>query len=378
MELDRKMAYIAGGVFGAAFLALSFWLFTAWSEASEKAEEYDMAKAQLNSPSVFGAEPFPCVESVEVEKKRIKALNDWYGNVRNFVAGSADRAFDPNLSLPVFKDRLLACFNELQALPGAVDGKLVVPGFLFGLGDVLRLAPRANGDIVRLQRQLDFITCLMHIMATNGVDIVADIVCEKQQPVQETPTATRGRAGQRNRRGSVKNNDAAQMQKLVYVVMFKAKPEAFVGVMEQLSGASLSKEMPFVVIDDFEINAEYTATDDFIVSRLENRKQALRSLSDGSRDSGGRRRGAFIAGSDDPEKRKAELEALLANITLVDSKADSAMRVKLTLSVYDFGTAKFGVKAPPPQAAKPAAAPANAKPAKPKPKKGGKKSKGGR
>ncbi|NLG00355.1 MAG: hypothetical protein GX565_09415, partial [Lentisphaerae bacterium] len=208
---------IACGVLMAAVCGVAGWfLFTETSDKNRAAEERDQAYQELQK--IYRAKVFPSDENIARVGEDQKVLEGWLATASNQVH-KGDLHVEPKTPTS-FKQALQAAVRKLSAHTGAVQGKIVAPGFNFGFDQYLGQSDSlpASEHVDRLTAQLAIIEKLCEeLYAANILELkkvereVFDAV-KKEEEEQETSSRRRSRRRDDSGGGSKTSGAAARAE----------------------------------------------------------------------------------------------------------------------------------------------------------------------
>ncbi len=250
MKRQKIVLIVCGALLGGVCLVEIWFLFSAMRVRSAAADERNAANDELRG--IYGAKVFPSDANISRVNEDAKALQTWVEATSKLVH-QGDLNVESNTP-PVFKRNLTETVRMLSQHPGAVKGKIVDSGFTFGfdkyLGDSASLPER--DDVWRLTQQLEIIKRVCReLFAANilSLDEVQREVFEEgknEEDAQEKGGSSRRR---RNRpeagpAAPARRNPAASRagefySKQRFTFVFKARPAAFVEVLNRLAATDL-------------------------------------------------------------------------------------------------------------------------------------------
>ena len=314
MNKTRIILSATGGVVALAVLTMAYFTWSAFSEkaaAFEGDEENDGLETVVGEVrSLLGKKPFPSKDN----KRRIDAnrqtVEEWTASARK-NASRGDWCADPDCSPAQFKEAIV---REAKAI-----GPIVAEDFSFGpFKDYLADKMPTKDQLADLQRQWQDITSLIRLLATNGVTRLADLqVVEPQAEESAKPAPMqKSRASSKNKAAAPAVGDKPSVK--TYRLTFTAKPAAFVGVIR-----TLSFQERFTVVEGF----GFTRERDVLAEALGGEEKKDAPAATGRR---GRRRAQAR------EDRQNDEEKNSRGSVAFDPETDAALKVDLTVSVYDF------------------------------------------
>ena len=132
MSKNQIVMVAIGGVTLVAAGVLCYLAFDAFSSKAEAVEAGDGAKESVRR--LLRADVSPDKESELAYKKNADTLAGWT-EAALATAAAGDRAVSNDINPAAFKQKLVDEARALSELEGGVDGKIVKPGFNFGLPD---------------------------------------------------------------------------------------------------------------------------------------------------------------------------------------------------------------------------------------------------
>lgn len=324
MSKNQIVMVAIGGVTLVAAGVLGYLAFDAFSSKAEAVEAGDGAKESVRR--LLRADVSPDKESELAYKKNADTLAGWT-EAALATAAAGDRAVSNDINPAAFKQKLVDEARALSELEGGVDGKIVKPGFNFGLPDFVTGDKLPEQEMLpKYQRLWGDIRLVFEMLQECGVaEIVriepAGVVSAAAQAQQEEKPKAKNRS--RARKDAEEEKPAYTVEQ--YAVDFRAKPAALVKAVNALATAPR-----FIVVDSMSFARE----GDMIAAALgegEKAQGASAPASGGKR----RRRGAAV---EEAEKTAEEAEADKKGL-VNDPVKESPFLVKITLSTYDFGSA---------------------------------------
>ena len=254
----HQITMIACGVLMAAVCGVAGWfLFTETSDKNRAAEERDQAYQELQK--IYRAKVFPSDENIARVGEDQKVLEGWLATASNQVH-KGDLHVEPKTPTS-FKQALQAAVRKLSAHTGAVQGKIVAPGFNFGFDQYLGQSDSlpASEHVDRLTAQLAIIEKLCEeLYAANILELkkvereVFDAV-KKEEEEQETSSRRRSRRRDDSGGGSKASGSAARAESEYwssqrFAVEFVARPAAVIEALNRLAAMDL-----FAVVAEAEL-----------------------------------------------------------------------------------------------------------------------------
>ena len=322
MKKSKVILASVGGVVLVASLALAYMIWSAYSEKTERVEEFDDAVSTAGRLTALPVYPGPA--GVKAYKDNAEVYSAWRAEALK-AASSGDKKFEPT-SPAAFKTFLVEDARRLSDLPGGVDGKLVKSDFPFGFKDYITggVLPRQE-DLARLQREWNDVATVVEGLAGAGVVEVLDVALKAAEAKQPAVDAR----GRKPKKGE--EEDAGPAQDVTrFTVSFLARPAAIVAAANAFVGCER-----FVVVEDF----AFERTKDDLVETIGGDSQKK----DDSASGGGRRgrRGRRGRGGDEPapEAQQEAAEGSGKSGLVTDPLKASPFKVTMTFAVYDFRSA---------------------------------------
>ena len=322
MSKNQIVMVAIGGVTLVAAGVLGYLAFDAFSSKAEAVEAGDGAKESVRR--LLRADVSPDKESELAYKKNADTLAGWT-EAALATAAAGDRAVSNDINPAAFKQKLVDEARALSELEGGVDGKIVKPGFNFGLPDFVTGDKLPEQEMLpKYQRLWGDIRLVFEMLQECGV---AEIV--RIQPAGVVSAAAQAQQEEKPKAKKGKGKKDAESEKPVYTVEqyavdFRAKPAALVKAVNALATAPR-----FIVVDSMSFARE----GDMIAAALgegEKAQGASAPASGGKR----RRRGAAVEETEKPAEESEDKKGLVN-----DPVKESPFLVKITLSTYDFGSA---------------------------------------
>ena len=323
MSKNQIVMVAIGGVTLVAAGVLGYLAFDAFSSKAEAVEAGDGAKESVRR--LLRADVSPDKESELAYKKNADTLAGWT-EAALATAAAGDRAVSNDINPAAFKQKLVDEARALSELEGGVDGKIVKPGFNFGLPDFVTGDKLPEQDMLpKYQRLWGDIRLVFEMLQECGV---AEIV--RIEPAGVVSAAAQAQQEEKPKAKKGKGKKDAESEKPVYTVEqyavdFRAKPAALVKAVNALATAPR-----FIVVDSMSFARE----GDMIAAALGEGEKAQGAQAQAA---GGRRRRRGAA-AEEAEKPAEEAEADKKGL-VNDPAKESPFLVKITLSTYDFGSA---------------------------------------
>ncbi len=325
MKRQQIIWIVVGALMAVVCAGASWVLFTAMGAKNEAANVRRQAYAELQQ--IYDAKVFPNDENIAQVKADEKALDAWLGTVSNAVH-KGDLSFEKETP-PSFKQLLQNTVRALSSVPGAASsGRMVASGFNFGfdkyLGESDSLPAKENVD--RLTHQLKIIEKVckeLYAAKVLSLDAVTREPFEEAQTLdQNTQGEAPKRSSKRNRReegtkraaktkvaATAVSSDIFSKQRFTFV--FKARPDAFVEVLNRLAAMDL-----FVVVAE----TEFHKTEDPLVKRETDAAKKKEKVAEASP----------LAAPVDPATVPH------AERIVTDPELDPPVSVKIDIDVYSF------------------------------------------
>jgi hypothetical protein len=317
MKRQQITLLVCGVLLAAVCAAAGWFLFTAVAAKNGAAEERSRAYAELQK--IYQAKVFPNQENIGRVTEDQKTFEAWLANASNLVhKGDLQVAKKTPTS---FKQTLQATVRALSDQPGALQGKMVAPGFNFGFDQYLGHSDSlpATEHVDRLAVQLAVVEKICTELSAAGIlslKTVAREVFETAKPED----AQKEESPRRRRRGdaggaapkAAQEADLPYYAKQRFTVEFQARPVAFIDALNRLAK-----------IDLFTVVAEAN------VVKSADSLAAFNTKKDG-------------AGAKDSAKASAKaVEVDLATVPhgeriVTDPELEPPVNVKLDIDVYSF------------------------------------------
>lgn len=318
----HQITLIACGVLMAAVCVVAGWfLITAMSAKNAAAEERNQAFDELQK--IYRAKVYPSDANITRIGEDQKTLETWLATASNQVH-KGDLQIDAK-NPTSFKQALQATVRKLSAHPGAVQGKIVAPGFNFGFDQYLGQSDSlpSTEHVDRLTAQLTIIEKLCEeLYAANILELKSvsrDIfdAAKKQTEGEEESTSRRrssrrrddGGEGAQSAKAGGLESDFWTSQRFTFE--FQARPAAFIDALNRLAAMEL-----FVVVAEAEIRK---AADPLAQFNAKKKEGAAKTNPDGT-----------PAVAVDP--------ATLSHVERIvtDPELEPPVNVKLDIDVYSF------------------------------------------
>ena len=324
MSMSKNQIVMAaiGGVTLVASGVLGYLAFDAFSSKAEAVEAGDGAKESVRR--LLRADVSPDKESELAYRKNADTLAGWT-EAALATAAAGDRAVSSDINPAAFKQKLVDEARALSELEGGVDGKIVKPGFNFGLPDFVTGDKLPEQEMLpKYQRLWGDIRLVFEMLQACGV---AEIVRIEPAGVVSAAAQTQQEEKPKAKKGRGKKD--AEAEKPVYTVEqyavdFRAKPAALVKAVN-----ALATTPRFIVVDSMSFARE----GDMIAAALGEGEKAKGAQQQAA---GGRhsRRKKVVEEVEKPAEESEEKKGLVN-----DPVNEAPFLVKITLSTYDFGSA---------------------------------------
>ena len=279
----QQITMIVCGLVMAAVCGVAGWfLFTQTTAKNRAAEERDQAYQELQK--IYRGKVFPSDENIARVGEDQKVLEGWLVTASNQLH-KGDLQIESQ-SPTSFKQALQATVRKLSAQAGAVQGKVVAPGFNFGFdqylgqSDSLPTAEKDGNVNPRLTAQLIIIEKLCEelyaadIMELRSVSREVFDVVKKEEDEQETSSRRRSRRRD-DSGGSTRTPDSAAGAKSAYwtsqrfTFEFIARPASLIEALNRLAAMDM-----FVVVAEAELRKTADPLAQFNAKRKESSSKA--------------------------------------------------------------------------------------------------------
>ncbi len=332
MNRNKLILSITGGVIGVAVLASAFFAWSAYSSkvtalVGDEEEGVDGLDNVQDKVRQFSSKPiYPCLQSVKALESNATVVAEWKTDAYK-LASRGDRVYKP-VTPAQFKTEIVADAKRIAAMPGAVNGVFVKPGFAFGpfKDFVAEGKMPAEADLPRLQRQWDDVITLVEILHNAGAVELVEVgykVAKAEVQPEDQDVGKKKKKKKIQPKAAKKQVEAKKSACDVqsYTIQFRAKPDALVKALN-----AFATDERFITVESMSFNRGPT---DQLAAALGLSKKADEASSSGSRRRG--RRGAVQL-----EEPKKEGEG--KNGIVTDPLLDDPLVITLTLSVVDFGS----------------------------------------
>lgn len=319
----NQIALLAiGAVAAVAAIVMGFLIFGAFSAKSGAVEALDSAMA--NARRLCKAQISPTQEAVDALDANRDRHAEWFGAACE-MASEGDRAIEENLNEAAFKQQLIDDARELARLPGEANGAIVAPDFTFGFKDYIAGGMLPERDkIPLLQRQWGDIKEIVRLLSGCGAAEITSIEAKEEPKESEKPQTAAGKNAKKKAQAKTAD-DEPRATRCRYELQFKAKPKALAEAFNALVAAKR-----FTVVDAFSFSRE----DDMVARALSPDKG--KSAAGPGRD---RKRKRPRPGAESDDDAAVEISAAKKGV-ITDPKLEAPFVVRLSLSVYDFGSGK--------------------------------------
>jgi len=316
----QQIIMIVCGIVTAAVCGVAGWfLFTQTTAKNRAAEERDQAYQELQK--IYRGKVFPSDENIVRVGEDQKVLEGWLVTASNQLH-KGDLQIEPKTPTS-FKQALQATVRKLSAQSGAVQGKVVAPGFNFGFDQYLGQSDSlpATEHVNRLTAQLTIIEKLCEelyaadIMELKSVSREVFDVVKKEEEEQEASSRRRGRrrddsGGSAKASGSAAGAESAYWTSQRFTFDFIARPAALIGALNRLAAMDM-----FVVVAEAQLRK---AADPLAQFNAKKRESSTKTAVEGT------------AAPVDP----ASLSHMERIVT--DPELEPPVAVKLEIDVYSF------------------------------------------
>ena len=302
-------------------LVLGYLVWDAWS--TKGVNEADLEGYHNDLDSLKRLPVFPCAEGVKAIGENRALYVDWLDEAHT-AASTGDRRFEATTPA-AFKAQMNDDAHRLGDCPGTQDGKLVKAGFSFGYGELIGGSTLpVEADLPRLQREWFDLVHVIELMADSGVSAVTAVELGKgvSAAVEDPKSSGKGKDKKKDKKDKNKpKKDAAKSaapaagDALVskFDITFMASSAALVKTFN-----ALTADTRFIVIDSY----EFVRDRDELNEKLAGKKQEVTKK---------RGRG---------RQQEKQEETSVKGTVVIDPQAQADLKVKLSVSVYDFRTAE--------------------------------------
>jgi hypothetical protein len=303
-------------------LGAGWFLVSAWMANKEAASVRNADYAAVQK--IYRGKVFPDPDTIARVKEDQKALESWLATASNLLH-QGDLHIESK-SPTGFKQTLQATVRALSARPGAANGRIVAPGFLFGFDQYLGESDSlpAPEHVDRLTGQLTIIERLCNELCEAGVLEIKAVQRETFDAQTEAGGPDRSQEASSSRRRRRRDEPQAQeavapaarkaasgefFSKQRFSFEFLARPPAFIGALNRLAAMDL-----FVVVAE----AEFRKTDDPIGRHDTRKKEGAASAADAA-------------------TKEVDLATIPhADRIVTDPDLDPPVNVRLNIDVYSF------------------------------------------
>ena len=326
MNKSKIILASIGGVTLVVSLALAYFIWSAMSERSERLDELDGAEQSLSNMMRLPVNPSP--EAIKAYKENAESYVNWKDEAQKLVT-TGDMIFEQTTP-PALKAAMVAEARRLAALPGGVDGAIVQPDFAFGFKEfVLDGNMPAEADVAKIQREWYDMSVVVEALSKSGVIEITDLVLTGAAPAPAPEQQAEGNRRQRKGGKTAAKSKAAEKGEGPAVtrlrVEFRAMPPALVAVAN-----SLMVSRRFIVVDDMTFSRERDELSEKLGGEGKKPAEAQAGRTG--------RRGRRARQDDAEESAGADVQSGI----VTDPQTAPALRVSMTISVYDFRSLEGG------------------------------------
>jgi len=317
-----------GGALGLAVLVLAvltYLAFAARTAAFEGGEDGDGLEGAVSKVAQLMAKrPYPSVENKKQIDANRQVVENWSAAVRKEVS-RGDWCAVAGCTPAQFKEQIATDVKGILALKGPLNEPIVKSDFGFGpFKDYLADKMPSVDQLPKLQRQWYDLTSLVGLLATNGVSQITDMQVVDRAAEAAKAEQGKGDKGKKSKakakgKKNAKEKGVREPSVETYHLSFVATPDVFTEVVR-----TLSFQDRFTVVENF----GFVRQRDAITEALGGGEKKEGPVTTGGRR--GRRRAAQEAVN--AEEKEGEKK----NAVVFDPATDSAVKVELTVSVYDF------------------------------------------
>lgn len=335
MSKTKMILAATGGLMGVVVLVLAFLVWNAFSAKTaaiegDEEEGTDGLETVVAKAEELSRKPvYPCAASVTAVESNRNLIAVWSADAFKLVS-RGDRVFDAKTTAAAFKAFIVGDAKRIAALPGAADGRIAKADFAFGpFKDYITEGKMpADNQLPELQRRWDDVVSVIETLSACGAAEITDVQVRESPRAEEPAKAGAGKKKaadktRKTRNGKEAQDDAKKPAAGTYVFAFRAKPAAFVKVINALEVCER-----FTVVDDFSFTRPADAVADALGGDEKKADQRGRAPVRSGRRRGGRR------GIAEEEKKPEEEQP--RNRLVTDPAADEPLSVTMTVSVYDF------------------------------------------
>lgn len=323
MSKPKIILIAIAGVIALATVALVVMIWMAFSNRTDKIEELDISRS--DAERLVRLPIYPGLAGVRALESNRTDYVTWSADARA-LAAQGDMHFERTTS-PAFKTFLVDDARRLAELPGAVEGKLVKPGFAFGFAEYISggVMPK-EADLPRLQREWYDVSTVIEALAVTGVTEIAEVTLQLQQKSEEEES-TRSRKNKRKAKAKVEAEASSAPNVTRFVVTFKARPQGIVNAIN-----ALAHSPRFIVVDNLTF---YHETDDLLSALDGDPKKEGTTTRRSSR-----RRRASAPEESNTGFGSTDTSASQTNAVRIvsDPSKVAPYKVSMAFSVYDFRT----------------------------------------
>ncbi len=320
MNKNKIIMSALGGIAGLATLVIGYLVFSSWSDQSLMQEDLDAAQSSVQRLRSAKIPPVEAsVKAIDANREKLAA---WL-NEAQALASQGDFDVKSGVTAAAFKQEMVDDARDLAKLPGAVNGVLVAEGFGFGFNDIITGGSMPDATkLARLNRQWTEIKLFVKTLADCGVAELTGVTVATAPAVEPEEEKRPSRSARRGKKVE-KKKEVRAPDAQAYELKFRAKPAAFVRVLNALGSASR-----FITVDDFAL----VRAEDTLATQLGGGKEKTAAASTSRRGRRGRRAAAVEA----PEGEQAEETVKKGLVT--DPASDAPLMITVNLTTFDFGS----------------------------------------
>ena len=275
----QQIIMIVCGIVMAAVCGVAGWfLFTKTTAKNRAAEERDQAYQALQQ--IYRGKVFPSDENIARVGEDQKVLEGWLVTASNQLH-KGDLQIESKTPTS-FKQTLQATVRKLSAQAGAVQGRVVAPGFNFGFDQYLGQSDSlpASEHVDRLTAQLTIIEKLCEELYAAGIMKLRSVssevfdVVKKEEEEQESSSRRRSRrrddsGGSARASGAAARTESAYWTSQRFTLEFVARPVALIEALNRLAAMDM-----FVVVAEAELRKTADPLAQFNAKRKESSSKA--------------------------------------------------------------------------------------------------------
>ena len=275
----QQIIMIVCGIVMAAVCGVAGWfLFTQTTAKNRAAEERDQAYQALQQ--IYRGKVFPSDENIARVGEDQKVLEGWLVTASNQLH-KGDLQIESKTPTS-FKQTLQATVRKLSAQAGAVQGRVVAPGFNFGFDQYLGQSDSlpASEHVDRLTAQLTIIEKLCEELYAAGIMELRSVsrevfdVVKKEEEEQESSSRRRSRrrddsGGSARASGAAARTESAYWTSQRFTLEFVARPVALIGALNRLAAMDM-----FVVVAEAQLRKAADPLAQFNAKRKESSSKA--------------------------------------------------------------------------------------------------------